>query len=61
MPSLVCITQTQEQETMLVKQITDMKLNSTGKFPNFKSTPPTPTSMFMPIVSTPLTVGLTLS
>ena len=61
MPSLVCITQTQEQETMLVKQITDMKLNSTGKFPNCKSTPPTPTGMFMPIVSSPLTVGLALS
>ena len=74
MPSLVCITQTQEEETMLLKQITDMKLNSTGKFPNFmptttqtplhvlhKTTPPTPTSMFMPIDSSSLTTGLALS
>ena len=74
MPSLVCITQTQEEETMLLKQIHDMKLNSDYKFKEIlstttqtpipvlaKSSPPTPTSIFMPIVTSSLTTGLALS
>ena len=74
MPSLVCITQTQEEETMLLKQINDIKLNSNLEFTETLSTttqtplpllatssPPTPTGMFMPIVSSLLSIGLALS
>ena len=74
MPSLVYITQTQEEETMLLKQINDIELNSDRNFKEImspttqtalpllaKSSPPTPPSTFMPIVSSSLTTGLALS
>ena len=59
---------------MLLKPINDMKLNSNLEFTETLSTttqtslpllatssPPTPTGMFMPIVSSSLTTGLALS
>ena len=74
MPSLVCITQTQEEETMLLKQINDMKLNNNLEFTEFlpattqtplpllvTSSLQTPTGMFVPIVSSSLATGLALS